>query len=73
MQRYFAISWVVTLRWLVIGTITIIIFSILLALANVSLEETTWYEFLFVSVFEVIIYQRIGHHVRDVARRTIID
>lgn len=73
LQRYFAISWVVTLRLLLIGTITIIIFSILLALANVSLEETTWYEFLFVSVFEVIFYQRIGHHVRDVARRTIID
>ena len=73
LQRYFAIGWVVTLRWLVIFIITIIIFSILLALANVSSEETTWYEFLFVSVFEVIIYQRIGHHVRDVARRSITD
>jgi hypothetical protein len=72
LQRYFAISWVVTLRLLLIGTITIIIFSILLALANVSSEETTWYEFFFLSVFEVIFYQRIGHHVRDVARRTII-
>lgn len=72
LQRYFAISWVVTLRWLVIFIITIAIFSILLELASVSLEETTWYEFLFFSVFEVIFYERIGYHVRDVARRTII-
>lgn len=71
LQRYFAISWVVTLRWLVILIITTVIFYILLELASVWSEETTWYEFIFSSVFEVIIYQRTGHHVRDVAQRTI--
>lgn len=73
LQRYFAISWVVTLRWLLIFTITTVIFFILLELASVSSEEMTWYEFLYWAVFEVIVYQRIGHHVRDVARRTITD
>ena len=73
LQRYFAIGWVVTLRWILIVTVSTVIFFTLLELANVSSEETTWYEFLFVSVFEVIIYQRIGHHVRDVARRSITD
>lgn len=72
LQRYFAIGWVVTLRWILLVTVSTVIFFTLLELANVSSEETTWYEFLFVSIFEIIIYQRIGHHVRDVARRTII-
>lgn len=72
LQRYFAIGWVFRLRWILIVTVSTVIFFTLLELANVSSEETTWYEFLFVSVFEVIIYQRIGYHVRDVARRTII-
>lgn len=71
LQRYFAISWVATLRWLVIFIITTIIYSILLELASVWSEETTWYDFIFLTVFEVIIYQRIGDHVLDVARRTI--
>lgn len=71
LQRYFAISWIVTLRWLVIFIITILVFSILLELVGIWSEETTWYEFLFFTASEVIIYQRTGHHVRDVAQRTI--
>lgn len=70
LQRYFAISWVVTLRWLLIGIIIFSISLILIELASVLSEETTWYEFLFYTVWEVIIYQRIGHYVRDIARRT---
>ena len=69
LQRYLAIGWVVTLRWLLIFIVTIVILTILLELAGISTfsEETTWYEFLYGTTLEVIIYQRIGHHVRDVA------
>lgn len=41
LQRYFAISWVVILCWLVILIITTVIFSILLEMASVWSEETT--------------------------------
>ncbi len=47
LQRYFAISWVITLRWLSIFIITTVIFFILLELAGVSSEQMTWYEFLY--------------------------
>ncbi len=73
MQRYLAIGWVVTLRWLLIFIVTIVILTILLELAGISTfsEETTWYEFLYGTAWEVIIYQRIGHHVRDVAQGSL--
>lgn len=73
LQRYFAIGWVVTLRWLLIFIITTVILLILLELASINTfsEETTWYDFLYGTACEVIIYQRIGHHVRDVAQGSI--
>lgn len=73
LQRYLAIGWVVTLRWLLILIITTVILAILLELVSISTfsEETTWYEFLYGTAWEVIVYQRIGHHVRDVAQGCI--
>jgi len=73
LQRYLAIGWVVTFRWLLIFIVTTVILAILLELAGMSTfsEETTWYEFIYLTAWEVIIYQRIGHHVRDVAQGSI--
>lgn len=73
LQRYLAIGWVVTLRWSLIIIISTVILLIVLELANISTfsEETTWYEFLYGTAWEVIVYQRIGHHVRDVAQGSI--
>lgn len=73
LQRYLALGWVVTFRWLLIFVITTVILLILLELVGVSTfsEEMTWYEFLYGTAWEAIVYQRIGHHVRDVAQGSI--
>jgi hypothetical protein len=70
LQRYFAIGWVVTIRWLPILIIAAVVFFTLMMLFVSEAEETTWYEFLFLAVFEAIVYWRIGYHVRDLAMRT---
>lgn len=73
LQRYLAIGWVVTFRWLLIFSVTTVILLILLELASLIpfSEETTWYDFLYLTICEAIVYQRIGHHVRDVAQRSV--
>lgn len=32
-----------------------------------SADETTWYEFLYFAIAELLLYERIGHHIADVA------
>lgn len=73
LQRYLAIGWVVILRWSLIIIITTVILLILLELISINTfsEETTWYDFLYGTAWEVIVYQRIGHHVKDVAQGSI--
>lgn len=70
LQRYFAIGWVVFLRWLPLVVLMSVAFFPLKALLSEDVEETTWDEFLFIAVVEAVIYLRIGHHVRDLAGRT---
>lgn len=70
LQRYFAISWVVTIRWLVLVLFVAIAFFTFLAVLGKDAEETTWYDFLFFAAVEAIVYWRIGRHVRDLAQRT---
>jgi hypothetical protein len=70
LQRYFAIGWVVTIRWLVILILVAIAFFTLMAVLESEAEETTWYEFVFLAVVEAVVYWRIGYHVRDLAQRT---
>jgi hypothetical protein len=70
LQRYFVIGWVVFIRWLVIVFLAgVAIFGLLAALGN-ELEETTWYEFVFVAIVGAILYWRTGYHIRDLAQRT---
>jgi hypothetical protein len=70
LQRYFAIGWVVSLRWLVVLLILAAIYIPVLDFLNVLQDETTWHESLILAIFETIILLRIGHHVRDVATRS---
>ena len=70
LQRYFAVGWVVSLRWLVVIVLVAVGFFATLAALEIEAETTTWYVFLFVAVAEVVVYWRIGHHVGDLASRT---
>jgi hypothetical protein len=45
-----------------------VIFGALLSKAGVSVTgQTTWQEFIFPAIMEVILYRNIGLHVRSVA------
>ena len=70
LQRYFAIGWVVGIRWLVVIVLTTIAFIATLTALRLETEHTTWYSFMFFAIAEAVVYWRIGHHVRDLANRT---
>jgi hypothetical protein len=70
LQRYFAVGWVVSLRWLVVFIGASVAFYGTLAAVGADTDNTHWYDFLFFAVAEAVIYWRIGHHVRDLASRT---
>lgn len=67
LQRYFAIGWVVSVRWFFLIIPPGIVFY---ALLKGDTEDTTWDEFLFFAVAEALLYWRIGHHVGDLANKT---
>lgn len=70
LQRYFAIGWVVTVRWLVVTIPVVVAYYGVLVVAGDDLEETYWYEPLLFGLLELAVYWRIGHHVCDLAQRT---
>lgn len=70
LQRYFAIGWVVTLRWLVFLAVGVAFYGALSAM-EAETEETAWHHFLFLAVAETVVYWRIGHHVRDLAQKAV--
>ena len=70
LQRYFAVGWVVALRWLVVFIGACVAFYGTLAAVGADIDNTHWYDFLFLAVVETVIYWRTGHHVRDLASRT---
>jgi hypothetical protein len=78
LQRYFAISWVMSLRLIafVVAVAIVILCATLCAAIVFDLEPpeesvtTQWYEFLFGATLEVFFCWRVGRHVRDVARRS---
>ena len=69
LQRYLAIGWVVTVRWLVILIAFAIVAIAVLETANLPWEDTTWYEVIAFGIAEAIVYWRIGHHVHDLSQR----
>ncbi len=69
LQRYFAVGWVITIRLLVVFFLVAVAFYGTLDAIGAETESSHWYDFLFVAVLEAVYYWRIGHHVRDLARR----
>ena len=69
LQRYFAVGWVVVVRWFVVLILVAVAFYGTLAAVGADTESTHWYDFLFLAVVEAVIYWRIGHHVRDLTQR----
>lgn len=63
-QRYLSIGWVVAVRW---GVVVMAAFVAMLFLIDTSAEETTPQVALFFIIAEVVLYERIGHHIRTVA------
>jgi hypothetical protein len=70
LQRYLAVGWVVTIRWLVVLIGVGVAFYATLAAVGAGTDNTHWYDFLFFAIIEAVLYWRIGHHVRDLASRT---
>jgi hypothetical protein len=62
-QRYFAIGWVATVRWTALVAPLFIVSNPLFS----SPEKTTWYDFSYFAIAELVLYERIGHHIADVA------
>lgn len=69
-QRYLAIGFVVGVRLIVAFLLLAIPIYIAFDIAGLLADETTWAEFLLFCFIEVIVYQRIAHHIRDVAAAT---
>jgi hypothetical protein len=70
LQRYFALGWVVAIRWVAGFIPCALAFHGVIAFTGVYSESTTWYDFLFQGSAEAVLYWRIAHHVRDLATRT---
>jgi hypothetical protein len=66
LQRYFAIGWVVVLRW------GVVVFPLFILVLGVT-EETTWHDAVYFGVAAIVYYQRLGHHMRDVAASTSLN
>jgi hypothetical protein len=72
LQRYFAVGWVVSIRLFVVFILATLAFYGTLTAMGADTESTHWYDFLFFAFMEAVIYWRIGHHVRDLARRSTV-
>lgn len=64
-QRYLAIGWVVSVRWIVF---LMALFAAYVFLVDAP-RETTWHEALLFGVAELVLWERIAHHIADLARR----
>jgi len=71
LQRGLVIGWVVAIRWGVALIVASIPLYVGLEIFGEISDETTWYEFLMFAVWELIVYERVAHHVGDVAQRTV--
>lgn len=70
-QKYVIIGWVVSFRFMIIAIPVITALMIVGHMMDfVSLDSTGPYNVIFALVFEVILYQRIGRHIRDTRDRS---
>ncbi|MCI0334030.1 MAG: hypothetical protein L0228_12500 [Planctomycetes bacterium] len=70
LQRLLVIGWVVAVRLVVVFFLALIALFVVIEIFGELSEETTWYEFLLIAIWELIGYERVAHHVGDVAQRT---
>jgi len=67
LQRYFAIGWVVAVRW---AAAVVPLFIVLMAILGAP-EDTNWHIALYFVIVGALFYQRLGHHMREVAVPTL--
>jgi hypothetical protein len=71
LQRYFAVGWVVGVRWIAAFLPAMLVFYVALESLGSGSEDTTqWYDFVLITAAEAGFYWRFGHHVRDLAQRS---
>lgn len=65
-QKYFVLGWVVTFRCLLVFLSLMIAVGIIAAVLGIEVtSETSGFEVVFIALFELILYQRLGRHIRD--------
>lgn len=70
LQRYFALGWVVTVRFIVFVTpvfIALVFLASNFGLYNAESEATNWVDTALLTVMEVFLYWYFGKHLADVA------
>ena len=70
LQRYLALGWVVTIRWLAIVLFAGVAYVVTLIAFGVEAKVATWFDFMLLVLAEAVVYWRVGHHVGDLANRT---
>ncbi|MBN8248945.1 MAG: hypothetical protein J0L84_16070 [Verrucomicrobia bacterium] len=68
LQRYLALGWVVSIRWVVFLIPIIMLYAMVVWMGDTW--QTTAPDALFFAAIEVVLYWRIGWHTHDLARRT---
>ena len=64
-QKYVVLGWVVTIRCVLAFLPLIIIAYIAGEILELIEDAFSWYDFFITIVFELVLYQRIGRHIRD--------
>ena len=64
-QKYVVLGWVVSFRWFLVFLPVIIVIGIIEEALGSSQVNTNGFDVLLLVLIELIIYQRIGRHIRD--------
>jgi hypothetical protein len=62
--KYIVLGWIVLIRCLFVFIPVMIILS-MVNFADVDEVSTNWFDCVLIFVFEIIYYERLGHHIRD--------
>lgn len=68
LQRYLAIGWVVSIRWVAAMVAVVAVYYGFIEAFSQASEVTTWPEVLVLAAAETALYWRMGHHVFQVAQ-----
>ena len=69
-QKYVVLGWVVTIRCLLAFIPLMIVAYIGGEVLGIITDETGIFDIAFLAVFEIVLYQRIGRHIRDTERES---